>query len=156
MPTTAAAALSNTAREIGLIPRMSVTECMTSVSPSPTNGPNGRRPEALGRDDQLGHAHRQAGDGGRAQQGTLGTPEAQHAVEPALLPQPVDHRPHPALHLLDGCAARTGRTHGVELRPGGAGHLGARHIGLAAGGLAEDARVDHHGRRPSARTRSRT
>ena len=54
MPTTAAAALSKMAREIGLIPRMSITECITSVSPSPTNGPKGRRPEAEGETISLG------------------------------------------------------------------------------------------------------
>ena len=48
MPATAAAALSKIAREISFRPRMSITECMTVTSPSPTNGPNGRRPEALG------------------------------------------------------------------------------------------------------------
>ena len=48
MPTTAAAALSKIAREIGCRPRMSTTECMTVVSVSPMNGPNARRPEPLG------------------------------------------------------------------------------------------------------------
>ena len=48
MPAIAAAALSKIEREISLRPRMSITECMTVTSPSPTNGPNARRPEALG------------------------------------------------------------------------------------------------------------
>ena len=48
MPTIAAAALSKMAREIGCSPRMSTTECMTSVSVSPMNGANSRRPDALG------------------------------------------------------------------------------------------------------------
>jgi hypothetical protein len=48
MPTTAAAALSKTEIAMGLRPRMSTTECITSTSLEPTNGANARRPEALG------------------------------------------------------------------------------------------------------------
>ena len=48
MPAIAAAALSKITRAIAFSPRMSITECMTTTSPSPTNGPNGRRPDALG------------------------------------------------------------------------------------------------------------
>ena len=48
IPVTAAAALSKIVREIGCSPRMSTTECITVVSDSPMNGPNARRPDALG------------------------------------------------------------------------------------------------------------
>jgi hypothetical protein len=54
MPATAAAALSKIAREISLRPQMSITECMTVTSPSPTNGPKARRPDALGDTITLG------------------------------------------------------------------------------------------------------
>ena len=126
MPTTAAAALSNTAREIGLSPRMSVTECMTSVSPSPMNGPNGRRPDALGETISFGHPDRQAGDGGGAEEGPLGAAEAEHAVDRPLLPEPVDHRSHSHLHLLHRRAARARRAHRPPARCPAASATSAR------------------------------
>ena len=48
MPAIAAAALSKIARATSFSPRMSITECITVTSVSPTNGPNARRPDALG------------------------------------------------------------------------------------------------------------
>ena len=48
MPASAAATLSNTARLMGLIPRMSITEWTTITSFVPTSGPNVRWPDAIG------------------------------------------------------------------------------------------------------------
>ena len=54
IPAIAAAALSKIARAMSLSPRMSITECITVTSLSPTNGPNARRPDALGETISLG------------------------------------------------------------------------------------------------------
>ena len=63
---------------------MSITECMTVTSPSPTNGPKARRPDALGDTITFGIADGQRVHGGRAEQRALRPAEAQHAVHAAL------------------------------------------------------------------------
>ena len=143
MPTTAAAALSNTAREIGLRPRMSVTECITSVSPSPTKGPNGRRPEALGDTISFGTPTGSAAIAAAPSSAPSAPPRQSAPSTRRSAQSRSSDRAHALLHLLHRRPARARRAHVVELAARGPGNLGARHVCLAADALAEDARVDH-------------
>ena len=142
MPTTAAAALSNTARAIGLSPRMSTTECSTSTSDSPMNGAKARRPEALGETITFGTPSGSACIATAPRIAPFRAAEAEHAVEPALGAQPQARGAHALAHQLDRLAAAARRAHRVQRVPAGRGDLGARHVGDDPLRLAEDPRVD--------------
>ena len=160
MPTTAAAALSNTAREIGLRPRMSVTECITSVSPSPMKGPNGRRPDALGDTISFGTPTGSAAIAAAPRRAPSAPPRQSTPSTPALGPEPVEHRAHALLHLLHRRPARARPAHVVELASRGPGNLRARHVGLAAGrsrrGCPSRSRSPHRRARRCGRARTRS
>ena len=142
MPATAAAALSNTARAIGLRPRMSTTECMTSTSLSPTKGPNARRPEALGVTISLGTptgsaciaaAPRRAPSAPPRQSTPSRRPSSQRRRQTARTP---------SCHQLDRRASAPRRPDALQLVAPLPGHLLPRDVGARAR-LTQDPRVDH-------------
>ena len=144
MPTTAAAALSKIAREIGCSPRMSTTECMTIVSVSPMNGANSRRPDALGVTISFGTPTGQRVHRARAHQPALGAAEAERAVEPALARTARRQTARTPASMRSTAAPRepAARTPSSVVARRGC-HLRVRDVGRDARRLAEDPRVDH-------------
>ena len=122
---------------------MSITECMTVTSPSPTNGPNARRPDALGETISFGTP----------------TGSACMAAAPSSAPSAPPRHSTPCTRPSAYSRSTTARTPSsisctaaprepasrivVEPVPGGARDLLARDVGRAAVGLAEDPGVDH-------------
>ena len=141
MPATAAAALSNTARAIGLSPRMSTTECRTSTSLSPTKGPNARRPEALGVTISFGTPTGSACIAAAPQKSSLRPTQAEDSVQAAFEPEAKADRAHSLLHQLDRRPAASRRLDVLQLVAALAGHLLTGDVGARAR-LAQDPGVD--------------
>jgi hypothetical protein len=77
-----------------------------------------------------------------AEQAALRAAEAERTLESALRVEAQRHGARAGLHALDGRPARAGGPDALDLLAGGGRHLGARDVRLAAGRLADDARVD--------------
>ena len=135
---------------------MSITECMTITSPSPTNGPNARRPEALGETISLGTPTGSACIAAAPSRAPSAPPR--HST-PCMRPSAYSRRhvgADPLEHQLDGGAARARRAHVVELVPAGAApppRAGRRPRSPGSPRIPESTTT---GRVPSARRRSRT
>ena len=121
---------------------MSITECMTVTSPSPTNGPNARRPDALGETISFGTPTGSACMAAAPSSAPSAPPRHSTPAHPARRVLAQDDGAHALEHELDGGAARPRRPHRLQLVPARARDLLARDVGLAALGLAQDARVD--------------
>ena len=157
MPTIAAVALSNTAREIGCSPRMSTTECRTIVSVSPMNGPNARRPDALGLTISFGIPSGSACIADGAHDRALGAAQAERGVQAPLGQQAQARRAHAREHPLDRGAARARRADRVEVvaAPPPRPRRATRPACIPYGSPRIPESMTS-GRAPSARSRSRT
>ena len=123
IPTMDAAALSKTARLIGLMPRMSITEWITMMSRVPMRVPKWRLPEAIGVTMYLGHADGQRLHGGRPQHRALGPAQADYALEPPLREQIEGYLPHAIFHLGHRRSASARVSQRLDSRTGGPGNL---------------------------------
>ena len=135
MPTTAAAALSKTARAIGFRPEDvddRVHDERRRVSP--TKGPNGAAARRARRDDHLRDADRQRVHRRGPEQRALRAAEAEHAFDPPLEPEPQADRAHALDHQLDRRAAAACPSDPLQVVAALARHLLARHVGASSPG----------------------
>ena len=135
---------------------MSVTECMTSVSPSPMKGPNGRRPRRSVR--RSASAPRPAGPAMAAAPRRAPSAPPRHST-PSIAPlAPTAGRRPPALlaHQLHRRAARARRAHLLQVVPRRLGDLGAREVRHGSPARPGSPSRSRPARRPAHAMRSRT